>query len=490
MGTARRIAKNAAVTFFGDNLLKVLSTVLVILIARYLGDVDYGKFTFALSFTGLFLVLMDLGTRILIVRDIIQNKDKAPKIVANVLLLKVVSTTVVYFLMLAIAYFLSYDHNTMVALAIAGAGLIFDSLAATVGSIFQAYERLEFGVMARITRILLRFAVTVPLLLMGVSFIWILVIYAVVHFINFVMVLAICYKKFVALNFDFDKNMIVSILKRSFPFWLSGIFVTVYFRIDITLMSKLAPTALAGVYSAVSRDAVIGWYSSAYNLLDAAAAIAGAVSAAILPVAVAYFRDSREKLMKLYSLAARYLVFIAVPTAVGTTLLADKIIVLLYKAEYANASLALQILIWTMVPLCINYMMGAMMIASHQEKKGVYVLMLNAVVNILLNLYLIPRYSLYGAAVATVLTEIFYFAGYYFIISRSVGHLDFVKMFVKPVVASAVMGLVIFKFMGGLPVVVAIIASMIIYGAAMFLMKALEEEDIALIRKIFIRKEI
>src|SRR3989304_4746071 len=102
--------------------------------------------------------------------------------------------------------------------------------------------------------------------------------------------------------------------------------------------------------------------------------------------------------------------------------------------------------------------------------------MLNAVVNILLNLYLIPRYSLYGAAVATVLTEIFYFAGYYFIISRSVGHLDFVKMFVKPVVASAVMGLVIFKFMGGLPVVVAIIASMIIYGAAMFLMKALEEE--------------
>src|SRR3989338_5833491 len=98
MSILRRIAKNATVTFIGNNVLKVISTILVILIARYLGDVEYGKFSFALSFTGLFLVLMDLGTRILIVREISQNKKEASKIVANVLILKFISSFVVYLL--------------------------------------------------------------------------------------------------------------------------------------------------------------------------------------------------------------------------------------------------------------------------------------------------------------------------------------------------------------------------------------------------------
>src|SRR3989344_7658962 len=119
MSTIKRIAKNAGVTFIGNNLLKILSTILVILIARYLGDVEYGKFTFALSFTGLFLVLMDLGTRILIVREISQNKKQAPKIVANVLMLKFISSLLVYALILAISFALGYNKETLAAIAIA-----------------------------------------------------------------------------------------------------------------------------------------------------------------------------------------------------------------------------------------------------------------------------------------------------------------------------------------------------------------------------------
>ena len=79
MTKLKRIVRNISITFLSNNLLKVLSTVLVILIARYLGDVEYGKFSFAISFTGLFLILMDLGTRISIVRDITQNKKEASK---------------------------------------------------------------------------------------------------------------------------------------------------------------------------------------------------------------------------------------------------------------------------------------------------------------------------------------------------------------------------------------------------------------------------
>ena len=60
MKRSKKILKNAGVTFLGNNILKIMSMFLVIIIARYLGDVEYGKFTFAISFTGLFFLFMDL----------------------------------------------------------------------------------------------------------------------------------------------------------------------------------------------------------------------------------------------------------------------------------------------------------------------------------------------------------------------------------------------------------------------------------------------
>lgn len=488
MSTVKRIAKNASVTFIGDNLLKVLSTILVIFIARYLGDVEYGKFAFALSFTGLFFILMDLGTRILIVREIAQNKKEASKIVANVLMLKFLSSIFVYLIILVAAYGLGYGKETLIAVAIAAAGLIFDSLSMTVGSIFQAFEKLEIPALMKTIRIVVRFAITLPLLINGSSFLTILIAYAAVQFLDFMVSILICYKRFVALTFDFDKKLILHLLKKSFPFLLSGIFVTVYFRIDITLMSKLAPESLYGFYNNVSRDAVIGWYSSAYNLLDAVTSIAVAVSASILPVAVVYFQDSKEKLIRLYSLSIKFLTYLSIPIAVGTTLLADKIILLLYGSAYSNAALALRILVWTFIPLCINYIMGAAMIAIHKEKEGVYVLFLNAVLNIILNLLLIPAFSLYGAAIATVLTEIFYFIGYYYVMSRHIGKLNILSLIFKPLISSLVMGLIVYYFIN-LNMIVLIVLGAVAYSACMFFLKAINEEEVTLIKKIFAEKK-
>ena len=488
MSKLKRIVRNISITFLSNNLLKVLSTVLVILIARYLGDVEYGKFSFAISFTGLFLILMDLGTRISIVRDIAQNRKEASKIVANTLMLKFVSSFIVYFIILGLAFALSYSRETIIAIAIAAAGLIFESLSITVSSIFQAFENLEISAVTKLARILLRFIFTIPLLINGSSFLLVLVVYAIVQFIDFAISLAICYKSFVKLSFEFDKKLMITIAKKAFPFLLSGIFVTVYFRVDITLMSKLAPTSLQGFYDTVSREAIIGWYSSAYNLLDAVAALAAAVSVSILPVAIIFFKESSEKLVRLYSTSVRFLIYIALPLAVGTTLLADKIILLIYGQNYSNATLALKILIWAIIPLFINYMMGAILIAIHQEKKGVIILFLNVFVNVGLNIFLIPKYSLYGAAAATFLTEIFYFCGYYLITSKYFKPLNLVQIIFKPLIASVAMGLVVYYLLN-LNLFILIFLGVIIYSGSMILFKAITQEDKELINRVFVKKE-
>jgi O-antigen/teichoic acid export membrane protein len=483
MSTLKRIVKNASVTFIGNNILKVLTMILVIFIARYLGDVEYGKFTFAISFTGLFFLLIDLGTRILVVRDIASNKKNASKIISNIIILKSISSLLVFFIIIIASNLLNYSKETFTSIIIASLGLLFSSFSITFSSIFQAYERLELSITTKLIRILLRFAFTIPLLIKGTNFLTILIIYSSVQFIDFIISLFICFKKLVNFKFDFDINFIKSLLKRSFPFFLSGIFVTVYFRIDITLMSKLAPETLIGIYYNVSRNAIIGWYSSAYTLFDALTSIASAVSIAILPVCIIYFKKSKVKLIKIYSDSVKYVTILAFPIAIGITLLADKIIFLLFKETYFHAILALRILIWTIIPLSINYMMGAVMIAIHKEKESLIVLFLNAIINILLNLILIPKFSLYGAAMTTFLTEIFYFSGYYYIISKSFYKLNIIKFMIKPLLASLIMGWVIFIFRSyNLFILIGI--GCLLYFVLLYLFKAYSDEDLILIKRI------
>lgn len=484
MSTLKRIAKNTAIVFFGNNALKVLSMILVFLIARMLGDAEYGKFSFVLSFTGLFFILMDLGTRILIVREIAQNRNKASKIVSNVLILKTLTSVFVYGLVILTAFLLKYEVQLILGIALAALGIVFDSFAITFESIFQSYERMEFPTGTKIMRILVRFAITVPLLFSGVGFFPVLIVFVLVQFLNFIVSLILCFRFFVKPVFDFDKKYILDLVKRAFPFLLSGIFVTVYFRIDITLMSKLAPVILKGVYANASRDAIIGWYSAAYNILDGLTSIPVAVSAAILPVAIVYFKESREKLIRLYTLSVKYLTYVSIPSAIGITLLADKLIIMIYKNEYINAAPALKILVWTMVPLCINYMLGAMMIATHNEKKSLYVLFGNCLVNILCNIILIPRLSLYGAALATFLSELFYFSGYYYIVSKSLVRLNILKFMTKPLISGLAMAGLIY-YLNYMNVFILIILGASIYFALMFLLRAFSREDILLIKRLF-----
>lgn len=483
MNAIKRIAKNTGVMLIGNNALKIISILLVFFIARYLGDAEYGKFSFVLSFTGLFFIFMDLGTRILIVREIAQNKKKAPKIVSNVLLLKVFTSFIVYLIIIAVAVILKYENDLIFAIGLAAIGIVFDSLSVTIESIFQSYERMEYPTTIKIVRIILRFAITIPLLMNGFGFIHVLIAFVAVQFLNFIISIIICFRLLVKPIYNFDRNYNFSLVKKAFPFLLSGIFATVYFRIDITLMSKIAPEMLSGFYSQTSKNAIIGWYSAAYNIIDGLISIPLAVSIAALPVAIIYFKESKEKLIKLYTLTVKYLTYISIPSAVGITLLADKIIVLIYKETYVNATLALQILVWTIIPLFINYILGIINIAVHKEREGVYVLFGNCIVNLALNIILIPKYSLYGAAAATVISEIFYFIGYYYIISKSVFSLNIFKFMIKPIISSVMMGIIIHYFLS-INVFLLVILGAGIYFLFMYWMKAFSEEDFAMINKI------
>src|SRR3989338_7255508 len=128
MKTTYRIAKNTTYLFSGDIFKKIISFVITLITARYLGAENFGQLSFALSFVALFSIMTDFGAKVLINREITRNKGMVNKYVSNVVVLKLLSSVVMTLAILAIAKLLHYSEQTISLVGIASLLIILQSL--------------------------------------------------------------------------------------------------------------------------------------------------------------------------------------------------------------------------------------------------------------------------------------------------------------------------------------------------------------------------
>ncbi len=205
---------------------------------------------------------------------------------------------------------------------------------------------------------------------------------------------------------------------------------------------------------------------------------------AILPVFSKFFVTSKDSLKFGYSNSFRYLTILGLPIAVGTTFLANDIILFLYKSAFAPSILILQILIWAIPIIFLNYVLGSSIISIDKQRETVKVLFFAMALNIVLNLIFIPHYSYIAASIITVLTELFAFIFYLRIMSLY-GYKIRLNILVKPVIASIIMALFIISV--HINVILVILISTIIYFGVLILLKEFSEEDINLFKQIIHR---
>jgi len=476
MSTVKRVAKNSIYNFLGNNITKVLTMVLTIFIARFFSDVEFGKLSFALSFTGLFVILIDLGTKLLVVRDIATDKKNASKYISNIIILKIWSSIIVFLIIAVIINLMGYPQDTIIAVYLGSLIIIFESLSESFEAMFQAFENMQYAAVVKIIRVLLRFTITLPLLFLGYRLIPVLIVYLIVQIISFLIILSIGIKKFTKLNLNPDFKLIKSLIVRGWPFLLSAAFVVIYFRIDITMLSIM------------KGDAVVGWYSVAYNLIDALTTIPMALNAALLPIAIVYFNESKDKLIKLYRLSVKLLFILSFPIVVGGTFLAKNIILLIYSNKYENSILALQILLWVLIPLFTVQILGALLIAIKKEKLGVPALFITSLTNVALNWVLIPKYSYVGASIATIISEIVYLGMYYAIISKNLEFVNIFSLAIKPFIATVLMFLFI-NLISKLNFILVILVSSIFYFLVLYLIKGISQEETIMLKRLIKKAE-
>ncbi|MCF0226933.1 MAG: flippase [Methanobrevibacter sp.] len=472
MSKIKSIFMNMSWLMASQIITSVLAFIWTILIARYLGVSDYGVFGFAISFTGIFVVICDCGTTLHIVRAVATDYDVAKDYLGNVLPLKFIMSFVYFAFILALLVVLNFSGLAIFITLLYAIETAIKNFNDLFYGVFQAHEKGKYQAMSSILSSVLSFILILSAIYFDTGLFGITIAYLVSYFMSFLYSAYILVTRIVVPKIQFDFKFWKQLLIWGAPFALTSIFYTVYYYMDIVMLTKMVGDFATGIYNA------------SYKLISVLALFYGIYTAVIYPVMSKQYNSEASLLGASFEKSIKYLSFITIPICVCCLIYSGDIIDFIYGSQYDQAGSVLKILIWTVCFLFINGAASTALNASHKEVSITKIYFVAAVFNITLNFFLIPQYSYIGAAVSTVLSEILVFAlalyslkGVGIVPSR---HLTFDC--IKIIVSSCILGVILFVL--DLNMWVAIPVGIVIYLILLYVTRAFDDGDIYIIKEI------
>ncbi len=390
-GTKQTIVKNTFWLAVAEGVTRFLKLFLIIYIARILGATEYGKFTFALAFVSLFAIFSDFGISQITTRELAREKEKEREF-SNILSLKLILSIGALILICLGSFFITPDPVIRGVIWILGIYIIVSSFSEIIYAFLRARQQMEYEAWTKILQAIVITGAGFFVLFNFPSVQNLSLVYLFAVSITFISILVFFHFKIYRLKLSFNKNIWRSVLLMSWPLALAGAFATIHSQTDSIMM---------GYFGQIIQ---VGWYNAAYKIIGATFVPVSLISITFFPVLSKLFKESKEKLQKSWDYYMQLMIFLSVPLVAGGIILAPKIIDFIYDPSYFPSILAFQILLIMAALSYIGNPFGQALIISNQQKRLFWIALSGAIVNIGLNLILIPKYSLYGAAFTTVIT--------------------------------------------------------------------------------------
>ena len=382
---------------FGEKILRIVVGLFVgIWVARYLGPEQFGLFSYAQSFVGLFTAIATLGLDGIVVRELVKDESRRDELIGTAFWLKVMGAIAVLAILAIAVNFTSNDQYTNTLVFIIASATTFQSFN-VIDFYFQSKVLSKYVVYANIISLFISSIVKIALIFNDAP----LVAFAlVVLFDSFVLACGFIYfyfknnSKFRIQDLTFSKVVAVDLLKDSWPLILSGLVVSIYMKIDQVMIKEIIDSEAVGLYAVAVRVSEL-WYF-----------VPLAIVSSLFPAIINAKKQGNQfylrRLQKLYD----FMVWMAILIAIPMTFFSDLIIGLLFGQAYIEAGSVLMIHIWTGVFVFLGLAFGRYLLTENLNKKSFYRTLTGAIVNVILNYILIPIYGIQGAAIATLLGQL------------------------------------------------------------------------------------
>lgn len=430
---AATLVRNTVYFLASSTAVSVLSFIFNVFVIRRLGDERYGLYNTALAYASIFSIIGDLGMTQYVTREIARGRKTADEMFWNVvcvrLLLSLVATT---FITLSATFAAQYEPTMILGIFLVCLSYFLFAFFGPMQVVLTAHERVDYSSTLNTVNQLFFVLVGTIVLVAGISFHGLIVAsYIGLPISTYIGIRYIRRLKLARIKFHITPHEWLPMLRHSLPFAI----------ITFTIM---AATDLDTVILSLNRPPdEVGWYKAAYNLTQRFLFIPLAVVTPLTPQMSRHFGLSKERVHQTFNSVIKFMAVVSMPIGMGISILARPIVLFLYDEPYLPSVPVLAILIWTIPLLSLSWVCGSLTTASDKEKKAARVYFGAFLLNLLTNLYAIPRYGYMGAAITTVATEAAALVMFYLVLHADFPITDFKNSLVKPILAGLLMGAVV-----------------------------------------------
>lgn len=368
-------------------------------VQNIVGVNEYGFYFALFNFSVILNMLLDLGITNFNNRNIAQNSHLLNKYFSNIVVLKFLLGVIYFVVSIALAFLFGYSSKQIGLLLF----LVFNQFLLS----FILYLRsnlsglqlfktdsiisiLDRTIMIAICSILLWGNITDT----AFKIKWFVFAQTAAYLLTATITFLIVLWHSGKIKIKFDFPFLLSVLKKSYPFAILAFLMGSYNRIDTIFLERFASSKQAGIYA------------QAYRILDAASMLSLLFAGLLLPMFSKMIKE-KKVLNQLIKLSFVLIIVPAIIIATSSFFYRKEVINLLYHSHIDNSATIFSVLMISFVFIAVNYIFGTLLTANGSLKQLNIIALISLVLNLVLNLILIPKYKALGAAYVNMFTQFF-----------------------------------------------------------------------------------
>ncbi len=472
------VAQNTSFLTTASIIQKVISFLYFTLVARQLGVGDTGEYFFAIVFTSIFVVIADFGFGAVFIREAAKFPERMNDYLHTVLCTKLIGGLVTYFLAMSTAFLLGYSRSLLLLIALSGVTMVLDNLHGGFYAALRAAKNLRYEAVGIIVSQLITLGIGSVALLLHWPTVWLIAAYTIPSGLNiFYAAWAAQRSLSVTFRFHWQWPIVRAFFLAAIPFALASFIGRLYSYSDSLIMSKML----------TAHD--LGLWSVPYKISFAFQFIPAALAASVYPAMSRLFIADPKSIDDLFQKSWRYLLTIALPLSAGLGVLAGPILAKFFGAQYVSVENTLRILLVSLVFSFLSAITGATLNALNKQHVQTGIVAGALVVNIFLNILLLPHLGIMGAAVAALVGNIILCSVGYLMIShiRPLRHTQIIQVIFQTLLPALGMGVVVWWFSSRFHLFLVIPVGVLVYGALLFVSGGLSTR---LLQSMFLKTKL
>ncbi len=372
------------------------------------GPIEYGFYSVVLNFAFIFQVILDMGITNFNNRNIAQNNQLLTKYFSSIIVLRVMFAIVYFIVIMAFAYMLDYGQRQLYVLSIIGFNQFLLSLILYLRSNFSGLLLFKIDSILSVMDRLILILVCGVLLWGNVTdgpfqIEWFVYAQTASYSLTAIIAAALLIPKMHFKGLNWDPVFFLHIIKKSAPFSLLILLMSIYGRIDTVLLERLLPE---------TGNLQVGIYASAFRLLDVANNMSGLLFAGLLLPIFSKLIKEKADISKMVKLGFTPLFLLSTSVAIIAYFFGAEIMAQLYHKHDTETSIAyaqrlvetanvFKVLMMVYVATSTTYIFGTLLTANGSLKTLNIVAFFGVIISLSINFILIPEYLALGSAIAS-----------------------------------------------------------------------------------------